>query len=200
MAGEVEGGADGDPEDEHDESAGNLREEALAREEDDERAETDHERRPARVPDVSDHVGELVDRVAVGALDPEQLRELLDGDVDRETEDESLDDGPREELGDEAESQEPGDQEEAAGEQDEGGRVRHVGAGACRGEPGDGRGEEDGGGRGARRDQVAARAEHGVRGEGRQERVETGLRREACEAGVGDHLRDEQAPDRRAGD
>ena len=62
---------------------------------------------------------ELVNRVPVALLDPEQLRRLTDGDEDGETEDKPLDDGNREELRDEAEPEKPGEQEHDPGDQDQ---------------------------------------------------------------------------------
>ena len=76
----------------------------------------DRERGPARVAELAEQVDELADRVVVALLDPEELRELADGDEDREPEDEALHDRPRQELGDEAEPQGPPQEQHAAEE------------------------------------------------------------------------------------
>ena len=200
VAREVEGRAHGDAEEEHHEPSGNLPEPPLAGEQDGERCGTDEERRTVRLVQMGDQVVQLVDRVPVDALDPEELWQLLDGDEDREAEHEALDDRLREELRDEPEPEEAGKQEEPAAEEDHRGGVDEVLRGARGVQRDDRRGEQHRRRRGAGRDDVAARPEDRIGGERDQERVEPCLGREAGETGVGDHLGHQQSPHRRAGD
>lgn len=197
---EVEGGADRDPEHEREQAARDAREPALAREQEHERADPDRERRAVRVPEVREHVRELADRVPCARFDPEQLRQLLHGDEDRQPEDEALHHGPREELRDETETEQAREHEQTATEEDERGRVDEIRVRSARVERDHGGGEQHRRRGRTRRDDMPARPEDGVRRERDEQGVEPGLRRQAGEPGVGDHLRDQQAPDRRAGD
>ena len=60
---------------------------------------------------------ELLDGVALALRDPEQLRELADGDEEREAEDEAPHHRLRDELRDEPEPQEAGEQEQPGAEE-----------------------------------------------------------------------------------
>ena len=193
MAGEVESAADHDPGHERDETARHLRDEALQSEQQHERARPDRERGAARVPEVVDHMRELPERVAFPAFDPEQLRQLLDGDEDREPEDEPCDHRTRQELRDEPEPADAGEQEQPTHEQHQCGRVGQVVV-VVQGEIAHGRGKENRRCRRPGHHHVTARPEDRIRSEGRKQRVQAGLRWQPGEPRVGDHLRDQQAP------
>ena len=193
MAGEVESAADHDPGHERDETARHLRDEALQSEQQHERARPDRERGAARVPEVVDHMRELLERVALPAFDPEQLRQLLDGDEDREPEDEPCDHRTRQELRDEPEPADAGEQEQPTHEQHQCGRVGQVVV-VVQGEIAHGRGKENRRCRRPGHHHVTARPEDRIRSEGRKQRVQAGLRWQPGEPRVGDHLRDQQAP------
>jgi hypothetical protein len=77
-------GAEPDPEYEHRQTARHPREPALAREQKHERSGADGQRGPVRLVEMGDHVSHLLGRVAVRALDAEQLRHVLHRDEDRE--------------------------------------------------------------------------------------------------------------------
>ena len=86
--------------------------------------------RPA---EVREEAEELLEEVALGLLDPEQLRELADDDRQRQPDDEALQHRLRDEAREEAESEQPRDERDDPDHQREGDRRRQELVRAARG-------------------------------------------------------------------
>ena len=186
------------PEHEDDEAAGHPSRQAIDAEQQHQRAHADGDRGAVRVAEVLEQRDELADRVAVALLDPEQLRELADGDEEREAEHEARHDRAREELRDEPEPQQTPASRNMAPASSTIPAASAAYSSGPRAAVAHRRGDQDRRCRGAGHHDVAARAQDGVGDERHEQGVQAGLRRQAGEPGVGDHLRDQQAPDRRA--
>ena len=197
---EVERAADRDPEHEREQSARQPRGEPLGPDEERERRHADHQRHGARLVEVREQVDQLLQAVALALRDPEELGQLLHGHEDREAEHEPLHHRAREELRDEPQPERAGEEEQGRAEQHHGGGGGRVLLDA-RGLDARDRGrEQHRGGRRRRDDEVPARAEHDVGGQGREQRVEPRLGRQTRQPRVGDRLRHQETPERHPGD
>ena len=188
------------PKQHRDERGGHDRQEPPQTEHERQRREPDEQRDPARLPEVAEQSPELLEEVAVGLLDAEQLRDLADDDREREPDDEALEHGLRDEAREEAEAAEPGEQCDHADDERERDRELHELVRSDGSERGDRRGRECRS-RGHRPGhEVARAAEGGVEDQRRRCRVQAVDRRNAGDRGVGERLRHEHGPDRQPGD
>ena len=143
---------------------------------------------------------ELLVRVATAVLDANQLRKLLDDDVERDPEDKPFEHWLGNEVGNEAELQKPCHQEEQA-EYDRDRRGQHhellwIGDRKRR----DGRGENCRRSRGRRDRELTAGPENRVGEQAESGGVESGLGRQAGDPGVAHRFGNEQSGERDAGD
>jgi len=79
----------------------------------------ERDRAPLRIADVSDNAPERSERAVGLDRDPQQLRQLADGDDHRHSVDKPEQDRSREEIGQEPEPRDPGDDQQRAREQGE---------------------------------------------------------------------------------
>ncbi len=187
--GEAEDGDGGDAGHERDERHRPVRQEALARDQEEERGRAESERRGVRVAEVGEEVAHPLPEVAVAALEAEELRQLRAGEVQGDAGLEPC----HHRLGDEADEaarpEEPGG--EAEGGDEEGGRrgERGVARGVAGRHLGERRADEE---RDRRRDgdgRVLRAAEEPEHEPGEQARVEARLGRQPGERRVADRRR-----------
>ena len=164
-----------------------------------EREEADEQRQTARVAQFREQAPELLEEVARGFRDPEQLGQLPDDDRQGQPDNEPLQHGLGDEVREEAETEQPGDEGDDPDDQPERGCERDELVGPLRGEIADCRRRKGGRRRHRPRDEMPRAAERCVEDERARRRVEAHHRRDARDGGVGQSLRYEHGPDRQAG-
>ncbi len=119
VAREVEPPGDPDGDHDHEERAGQGREEAAQREQRGERGDADRNRGAAHVPELPRHIREPLQRIARVDVETEQVAELGDHEHDRDAVQVADQHRPGEIVGHPAEAQHPGEQEAGRDEQGE---------------------------------------------------------------------------------
>ena len=199
--GQVEPGREANADDQDDEPARYARCVAFDPEKQCQGKQPDSQRREAGVAQVGDQVGQLTDAVATAFRQTKELGKLADGHEYGQAEHEAFHYRAGQERGDEPQLAYPRKHQEKSRYKDHAGRQGGVAVHAFGAESrrGDGGKDEHSRRRGGGHDQVARRPENGIEGEGREQRIKAGLRRQPGQAGVRDHFRDEQSPDGETG-
>ena len=194
---EVEHRDDENAEGDGDEGTGDQWQVPPEPEHEEQRQDPHEERRPVRPAEGGDQSPELLEEVAGGAVDAEQLGQLAHDDGQREADDEALEDRFGDEPREEAQPQQAGDERDHSGDDGQRRGEGDVVAAAGVGDRRDGRRRESGG-RGHRTDDEVPRGpEHRVEHEGRRRRIQADDRGRARDGGVCERLRHEDRPDGR---
>ena len=199
--------AEDDRPEQHHQAGRDLLADAGQQEEQRQRRGADSEGRPVGLGQLLDDADQLLYGVTLRLGHAEQLIELADRHKDGEAHDKAVHHRLGEELGNKAQLGQACHQKHESDDQDEGGGVGLVGgrigcvrAGGrhqCRRHR---RSEQGRRRRGSLHNQVARGAQQRVYKQGGQQGIETGLRRQAGDAGIGHGFGHDQAPQRQPGD
>jgi hypothetical protein len=179
------------PGEDGDERAGNDRRHLLQPDDEDEGEAADQQGEAARVAEVAEQVPELLEEVALGLLDTEELRHLADDDRQRQPDDEPLEDRLGDEAREEAEPEDSCKEGEDSGHEGERDRQLEEVVGAGGRQVGHRCGGQRRSGRHRAGDEVPRAAECRVEQQGARGRVEADDRGDAGDRRVRERLRDE---------